>query len=57
VSSLAALAEKDDVLAAQDGVLDLRDDAVLVADDAGEERLSALQARDQIVPKFLLDRA
>src|SRR6267143_1858700 len=33
---LAALAEQDDVLAGQDGVLDLRDDRGLVADDARE---------------------
>ncbi len=38
---LAALAQEDDVLAAEDGVLDLGDDAVLEADDAREERLAA----------------
>ena len=36
---LAALAQEDDVLAGEDGVLDLREDRLLVADDAGEERL------------------
>ena len=36
---LAALAQEDDVLAGQHGVLDLRHDGLLVADDAGEERL------------------
>ena len=34
---LAALAEEDDVLPGEDGVLDLRDDRLFVADDAGEE--------------------
>ena len=35
---LAALAEEDDVLARQDRVLDLGNDGLVVADDAGEER-------------------
>ena len=38
---LAALAEEHDVLAGEDGVLDLRDHRLLVADDGGEERLPA----------------
>src|SRR6185312_5428657 len=53
---LAALAEEDQVLAAEDGVLDLRDDGVVVADDAGQERLAAPQARDEVVAQLLLDR-
>jgi hypothetical protein len=53
---LAALAEEDDVLAGEDGVLDLREHAVLVADDAGEQRLAVAQARDQVVAQLLLDR-
>ena len=36
---LAALAQEDDVLAGEDGVLDRRDDRVVVADDAREDRL------------------
>ena len=36
---LAALAQEDDVLAGEDGVLDLREDRVVVADDAVEDGL------------------
>jgi hypothetical protein len=54
---LAALAEEDDVLAAEDGVLDLRDDGVFVAHDAGQERSALAQARHEIVAQFLLHRA
>src|SRR5262245_27908019 len=53
---LAALAEEDDVLAAEDGVLDLRDDRLVVADDAGQERSTAPELRDEIVAQLLLDR-
>src|SRR5262249_750776 len=53
---LAALAEEDDVLAAQHRVLDLRHHALLVPDDTREERLSALEPGDQVVPHLLLDR-
>ena len=35
---LAAQAEQDEVVARKEGVDDLRDDGVVVADDAGEER-------------------
>ena len=35
---LAAEAEKDEVVFAEDGVDELRDDRVFVTDDAGEER-------------------
>ena len=35
---LAAQAEQDEVLLRQDGVHDLRNDGVFVADDAGKER-------------------
>ena len=53
---LAALAEEDDVLAGEDRVLDLRDDRLVVADDAGQERLAAREARDEVVAHLLLDR-
>ena len=53
---LAPLAEEDQVLTAEDGVLDLGDDRVVVADDAGQECLAAPQARDEIVTQLLLDR-
>ena len=41
---LPAQAEQDHVVAGQDGVRDLRDDGVFVAEDAGEERLAATGA-------------
>src|SRR5262245_33687532 len=53
---LAALAQEDDVLAGQDRVLDLRQDALLVPDDAGEERVARPEPRDQVVSQLLLDR-
>ena len=53
---LPALAEKDDVLPAQDRVLDLGDHALVVADDAREERLGPAEARDQVIAHLLLDR-
>src|SRR5205807_167893 len=53
---LTALPEKDDVLTAEDGVLDLWNDCFFVADDTGEQRLSRAQARDEIVAHLLLNR-
>src|SRR5262249_9924549 len=53
---LTALAEQHDVLAAEDRVLDLRDDGLVVADDTGQERLAAPKARDEVVTHLLLDR-
>ena len=53
---LPALAEEHDVLAGEDRVLDLREDALLVADDPREDRLAALEPADQVVAQFLLDR-
>src|SRR5262249_35598100 len=49
------LAQEDEVLSAQDGVLELRDDALLVAHDAREERVGGAQAADQVVTEFLFD--
>ena len=54
---LAALAEEDDVLAGEDGVLDVREDGVLVADDAGEVLLALLDALDEVLAHLLLDGA
>ena len=34
---LSAQAEEDEIMAREDGVNDLRDDGVVVADDAGED--------------------
>src|SRR6185503_8598510 len=45
-----------DVLPAQDGVFDLGDDALLIADDAGEEGRAAPEARDQVIAELLLHR-
>ena len=42
---LAAQAEQDEVVARQDRVDDLRDDRVVVADDAGEQRLAGRSLR------------
>ena len=41
----------------QDRVDELRDDRVVVADDAGEQRLAGLQLADEVVADFLLDRS
>ena len=53
---LAAQAEQDEVVARQDRVDELRDDRLVVADDAGEQRLAGLQLADEVVADFLLDR-
>src|SRR5439155_21142271 len=53
---LAPLAEEDDVLAGEDGVLHLRYDRPLVADDPGEEFLTSLDLPDKILPHLFLDR-
>jgi hypothetical protein len=54
---LAALAQEDEVVAGEDGVLHLRDHRLLVADDAGEEGLPVTQAVDQVLAELLLHRA
>ena len=51
---LAALAEEDDVLAGEDGVLELRDDGLFVADDAGEVVCLLLDALDEVLAHLLL---
>ena len=38
-------------------MIDLRDDGVVVADDAGEERLAGAQLANQVVADFGLDGA
>jgi hypothetical protein len=56
---LSAQAEQDEVVAREDGVDYLRDDGVVVADDAGEQALlrtgDLAQARDEVVAKLVLD--
>ena len=54
---LAALAEEHDVLAGKDGVLEGWDDRILVAHDAGQDRLAGRQPRDQVGAQLFLDRA
>ena len=54
---LAALAEEDHVVAGEQRVLELRDDGVLVADDAVDERLALRRSRDRVRPHLFLDRA
>ena len=52
---LAALAEQDDVLAGEDRVLELRDDGLLVADDAGEHLFAVAHLAHQVAAHLLLD--
>ena len=47
---LPTLAQKDDVLSGQDGVLDLRNDCVLETDDARKDYLFGAYLGDQVVP-------
>ena len=54
---LAAQAEQDEVLPGKNGVDDLRDDRVFIADDAGEEGLVRLKARDQVGAHLIFDVA
>jgi hypothetical protein len=54
---LAAQPEQDEVVAREDRVDDLRDDRLVVADDAGEERLPGAQPRDQVLADLVLDAA
>ncbi len=53
---LAAQAEQDEIVARENRVDELRDDRVVVPDDAGEQPFSRLELPDEIVPDFLLDR-
>ena len=61
---LAAQAEQDEVVPREDGVDDLRDDGVFVADDAGEERRRLVaagagraQAGDEVLAELVFDAA
>jgi len=54
---LPALAEEDDVLPGQDGVLDLRDHRRVVADDALEERALLRERGDEVRAELVLHRA
>src|SRR5206468_11677112 len=51
---LAALAEEDDVLAGENGVLQVRQDGVLVANDPREVGLALLDAPNEVLAHLLL---
>jgi hypothetical protein len=53
--ALPALAEQHDVVAGQQGPLQLRQDGVVEADDAGEALAAAGEVGQQVVPDLLLD--
>ncbi len=52
---LAALAEQDDILPGEDGVLNLRDDGLLIADDAGEYLFASAHLPHQVLAHLVLD--
>ena len=52
---LAALAEKDDVLAGQERVFDLRDDGFFETDDARELRFVRFELANQVLSQLFLD--
>ena len=54
---LAAQAEQDEVVPRQQGVDQLRDDGVVVADDAGEEWLARAQFSNKVLAHLLVDTA
>ena len=47
---LSAGAEQDEVMLGQDGVDDLGDDGILVADDAGKEAFAGANFGDEVLP-------
>ena len=53
---LAALAEKDDILVAEQRIDELRNDAVVVAPDAGKEGFAGPEPGDQVPAQLRLDR-
>ena len=52
---LAALTQEDDVLSGEDGVLQLRDDRILIAEDPRQDVLLLLDPLDQVAPHLLFD--
>ena len=54
---LAPLAQEDDVVAGQEGVLELGDDRVLIAQHAREQWLAGADLGDRVAPQLLFDRA
>jgi hypothetical protein len=53
---LTAQAKEDEIVAGEDRVHQLRHHRLVVADDAGEQRLAGLELADEVVADFLLDR-
>ena len=49
-------AEKQQVVAGEQGEVDFRDDGAVVADDAGEQLITAGQSREEVVVDFAFDR-
>ena len=53
---LAALAEEDHVVTGEEGVLQLGQDGVLVANEAGDDRLTGRDAPGRVAADLLFDR-
>ena len=53
---LALLAEEEHVVAGEEGDVDLGNDGVVVADDAGEQFFAGRQQAKEVVADLLLDR-
>ena len=53
---LAAQAEEEEIVLGEKGVLQLRDDRVLVADDAGEDGLAVALPAHEVAPELFLHR-
>ncbi|MEJ7720497.1 MAG: hypothetical protein WKF58_08645 [Ilumatobacteraceae bacterium] len=53
---LTALTEEDHVVAGEDGVLELRQDGVVVAREAGDQRLAGGDASDGVAAQLRFDR-
>ena len=52
---LSAQSEQNEVVLRENRVDELRDDGVVVADDAGEQRFAGLQLAHEVVADFLFD--
>ena len=53
---LAAQSEQDEIVLRENRVDELRDDAVVVTDDAGKEHLARLELAHEVVADLLFDR-
>jgi len=54
---LSSQAEQDEVVTGQHGIDQLRNDRVVVADDARKQRLAAAKFCNQVVAHFVLHRS